>query len=59
MAFSCRSFLALALVVSSAVAQNLAISTNSTIDTNYDVLTFVNQLIGSSNGGKICHEDFW
>ena len=52
MAFSCRGFLALALVVSSAVAQNSTNSTASTIDANYDVLTYVNQLIGSNNGGK-------
>jgi hypothetical protein len=52
MAFSCRGLLALALVASSAVAQNSTNSTNSTIDANYDVLTYVNQLIGSSNGGK-------
>jgi hypothetical protein len=39
--------------MSSAAAQNS--TTNITIDANYDVLKYVNQLIGSNNGGKI----FW
>jgi hypothetical protein len=51
MAFSCRDFLALALLVSSALAQNSTNSTNSPLSANYDVLTYVNQLIGSNNGG--------
>jgi acetolactate synthase regulatory subunit len=48
-----RGFLVLALAMSSAAAQNS--TTNITIDANYDVLKYVNQLIGSNNGGKI----FW
>lgn len=51
MAFTCRGLAALALLISSAIAQNSTNSTTSAIDANYDVLTYVNQLIGSSNGG--------
>jgi len=53
MAFSCRSLAALALLISSALAQNSTNSTNAPIDANYDVLTYVNQLIGSNNGGNV------
>jgi putative alpha-1,2-mannosidase len=53
MALTCRGLAALALLISSAVAQNSTNSTNSVIDTNYDVLTYVNQLIGSNNGGNV------
>jgi hypothetical protein len=56
MALTCRRFWALALVIVSAAAQNS--TTNSTVDANYDVLKYVNQLIGSNNGGLSIPCDF-
>jgi hypothetical protein len=49
MALNCRGFLALGLVIAVTAAQNS--TTNATVDANYDVLKYVNQLIGSNNGG--------
>jgi len=56
MALTCHRFWALALVIASAAAQNS--TTNSTVDANYDVLKYVNQLIGSNNGGLSIPCDF-
>jgi hypothetical protein len=57
MALTCRGFWALALGIASVAAQNS--TTNSTADANYDVLTYVNQLIGSSNGGLSIHRELY
>jgi hypothetical protein len=58
MAFTCRGLAALALLISSAIAQNSTNSINSAIDANYDVLTYVDQLIGSTNGGTQTPSEF-